>query len=119
MVRAEHRCGRAEVSFFEYRGQHDADGRTLGNSFPLCGLAVATATDSMVYKSDVYAASHMPSDGWTGGKDSKRTLDYGAKNGTFGPKAVLVLIGIRLGLDGVNPIYYESVKVSFDNPQEV
>ena len=24
---------------------------------------------------------------------------------------MLVLVGLRLGLDGVNPIYYESVKV--------
>jgi len=89
-----------------------ADGRTLGNSFPLCGLAVATATDSMVYKSDVYAASNLPSDGWTDDNDSKRASKHGKNNGSFGSKAVLVLIGIRLGLDGVNPIYYESIKVS-------
>jgi hypothetical protein len=25
---------------------------------------------------------------------------------------VLILIGLRLGLDGVNPIYYDSIKVS-------
>jgi len=30
---------------------------------------------------------------------------------TWGGRAVLVLIGIRLGIDGVNPIYYETIKV--------
>lgn len=30
---------------------------------------------------------------------------------TWGERAVLVLIGIRLGIDGVNPIYYETIKV--------
>lgn len=27
-------------------------------------------------------------------------------------RPVLVLIGLRLGIDGVNPIYYDSIKVS-------
>ena len=31
---------------------------------------------------------------------------------SWGERAVLVLIGIRLGIDGVNPIYYEPIKVS-------
>jgi hypothetical protein len=30
---------------------------------------------------------------------------------TWGDRAVVVLIGIRLGLDGVNPIYYDTIKV--------
>jgi cysteine protease ATG4 len=30
----------------------------------------------------------------------------------WGDKAVLILVGLRLGLEGVNPIYYESIKVS-------
>lgn len=29
----------------------------------------------------------------------------------WGQRPVLVLIGIRLGVNGVNPIYYEAVKV--------
>ena len=31
---------------------------------------------------------------------------------SWGGRAVLVLVGIRLGLDGINPIYYGAVKVS-------
>jgi hypothetical protein len=30
---------------------------------------------------------------------------------TWGDRGVLILIGIRLGLDGVNPIYYDTIKV--------
>jgi cysteine protease ATG4 len=90
--------------------------RTLTNSFPICGLAVATATDSMVYKSDVYAASNLPSDGWADLADDITTTPRSSSSprGTlrWGDKAVLILIGLRLGLDGVNPIYYDSIKVS-------
>ena len=32
----------------------------------------------------------------------------------WGDRAVLILVGIRLGLDGVNPIYHDSIKVSTD-----
>lgn len=30
----------------------------------------------------------------------------------WGDRAVLVLIGIRLGIEGVNPVYYNTIKVS-------
>ena len=30
----------------------------------------------------------------------------------WGDRAVLVLIGIRLGIEGVNPLYYNTIKVS-------
>ena len=86
----------------------------MANSFPLCGLAVATATDSMVYKSDVYAASNLASDGWPEDDPTHSTgrRPSVTRHTAWGSKAVLILIGIRLGLDGVNPIYYDSVKVS-------
>ena len=29
----------------------------------------------------------------------------------WGDRAVLVLIGIRLGIEGVNPLYYNTIKV--------
>jgi hypothetical protein len=29
----------------------------------------------------------------------------------WGGRAVVVLIGIQLGIDGVNPIYYDTIKV--------
>ena len=85
--------------------------RTLANSFPLAAVTVVTATDSMVYKSDVYAASRMSSDGWSEA-DPKSKRKSSQRISQWGSKAVLILVGIRLGLDGVNPIYYDSVKAS-------
>jgi cysteine protease ATG4 len=112
----------------EWFGPSTAQGalKTLANAFPPCGLAVAGATDGMVFKSDVYAASNLPSTGWEMGGDGAHDEASGRKARrlsrragqavgesppTWGSKAVLVLVGLRLGLDGVNPIYHESVKV--------
>jgi len=79
---------------------------------------VVSATDSMIYKSDVYSASSLSSTGWfdeddeskSGGTSSKRSSSERGR--VWGDKAVLILVGLRLGLEGVNPIYYESIKVS-------
>ena len=35
---------------------------------------------------------------------------------TWGDRPVLLLIGLRLGIDGVNPIYYETIKASPASP---
>lgn len=107
MVRTQYRCRCPQVSSCT-APMSKLTTRTLGNSFPLGGLAVATATDSIIYKSDVIAASRLRAEGWAE-DDAKRTS---SSSGAWGSKAVLVLIGMRLGLDGVNPIYYDSVKVS-------
>lgn len=55
----------------------------------------------MVYQSDVYAASNVHI-----GSPRRHARS------SWGGRAVLVLIGIRLGIDGVNPIYYQPIKVS-------
>ena len=71
------------------------------HAFPKVGLGVSVASDSVIYQSDVYAASHhligSPK------RHAKRS---------WGDRGVLVLIGTRLGIDGVNPVYYEAIKVS-------
>ncbi|WRT63710.1 uncharacterized protein IL334_000633 [Kwoniella shivajii] len=120
----------------EWFGPSTAAGalKTLTNSFGACGLAVSTATDSIVYKSEVYQASNLPSRGWEsplppptdterrGGRVStprRSSASTGKSGNVWGDKAVLVLVGIRLGLDGVNPIYYESIKALFTFPQSV
>jgi cysteine protease ATG4 len=70
----------------------------------------------MIYKSDIYSASSLSSRGWFdddesgSGVGSKRSSSERGR--VWGDKAVLVLVGLRLGLDGVNPIYYDSIKVS-------
>lgn len=77
----------------------------------------------MIYKSDVYAASNLPSTGWfDDDSDSTPTTlpttaskrSSSGRGRVWGDKAVLILVGLRLGLDGVNPIYYDSIKVSSD-----
>lgn len=111
----------------EWFGPSTAAGtlKTLANSFAPCGIAVATATDSIIYRSDVYAASNLPSDDWnrispTFNPSRKKKRDNAeAKEGKWGERAVLILVGIRLGLDGVNPIYYDSIKALFTFPQSV
>jgi cysteine protease ATG4 len=77
--------------------------RRLVLAFPEAQLAVSVASDGVVFDSDVYAASNV-------GNDSRRRH---ASRFRWGGRAVLVLVGIRLGIDGVNPIYHEGVKVRF------
>ncbi|WVR03505.1 hypothetical protein IAU60_000496 [Kwoniella sp. DSM 27419] len=108
----------------EWFGPSTAAGalKLLTNSFAPCGLAVATATDSIVYRSDVYAASNLPSDAWDGQEavpKQRKTSTATIQSTIWGKKAVLILVGIRLGLDGVNPIYFDSVKALFTFPQSV
>jgi cysteine protease ATG4 len=81
-----------------------------------CGLGVSVATGETLYPTEVFAASHSPAfapssssavsvsshghslpsrgSGSKKGKESKR----------WGDQPVLLVLGIRLGLDGVNPI---------------
>lgn len=72
--------------------------KKLVHRFPAAQLAVSVASDNAVFDSDVYAASNF-------GRKRHSTSRWG---GT----AVLVLVGIRLGIEGVNPIYYEGIKVN-------
>ncbi|KAF9043299.1 peptidase family C54-domain-containing protein [Panaeolus papilionaceus] len=83
--------------------------RTLVHSFPECGMSVAVASDSTLYQSQVYAASH----GETSRSPKRR------HKATWGDRPVLLLLPVRLGIDGVNPIYYESVKMLYTFPQSV
>ncbi|ORY23614.1 peptidase family C54-domain-containing protein [Naematelia encephala] len=106
----------------EWFGPSTAAGalKTLANAFPPCGLAVATATDSIIYKSDVYSASNLTLEGWSEVPQEKpRRSSSTRRAGKWGDKAVLVLVGLRLGLDGVNPMYYETIKALFTFPQSV
>ncbi|EIM21822.1 hypothetical protein WALSEDRAFT_68740 [Wallemia mellicola CBS 633.66] len=58
-------------------------------------LSVSVASDSVIYKSDVYQAS--------GGTSTTADSEWGNK-------PVLILVGVRLGLDGIHPRYYETLK---------
>jgi len=74
--------------------------RSLVQNFPEASLGISVAVDGQIFQTDVYSASHSPT-------QSPRPR----KLSRWGDRAVVVLIGIRLGLDGVNPIYYDTIKV--------
>lgn len=95
----------------EWFGPSTAAGalKTLANSFPPCGLSVVSAADGSVFRSEVYQASNLPTD-WTTGAKPSRPNSYHRMS--WGGKAVLIVIPTRLGLDGVNPMYYDDIKVS-------
>ena len=68
-------------------------------------MAVAVASDSTLYQTHVFAASH----GDMNVRLHKRHT--GNATNTWGDRPVLLLLGIRLGIEGVNPIYYDTIKV--------
>ena len=69
-------------------------------SFPEAPLSISVAVDGQIFQMGVYSASHLPT-------QSPRTR----KLSRWGGRAVVHLIGLRLGIDGVNLIYYETIKV--------
>ncbi|KAM0748846.1 hypothetical protein T439DRAFT_357999 [Meredithblackwellia eburnea MCA 4105] len=85
----------------EWFGPSTAAGaiKALVSEYEPAGLAVSSFVDGTVYKSEVVEAA--------GGEDGEWQ------------KPVLVLINLRLGIDGVNPIYHEAVKAIFSFPQSV
>ncbi|TCD62527.1 Cysteine protease atg4 [Steccherinum ochraceum] len=83
--------------------------KTLVRAFPQAGLGVYVAADGgTIYESEVFEASHS-----TFGAPKR----YARRN--WGDRAVLVLIGHRLGIDGVNPVYYDTLKTLYTWPQSV
>lgn len=87
--------------------------RALTDEFLAAGLGVASDIDGTVYRSDVFHASIFP------GHPSlllptgrRRSTTTGSKLPTW-QRPVLVLINVRLGLDRVNPTYYDTIKVRF------
>ncbi|KAF7325237.1 hypothetical protein MKEN_00568200 [Mycena kentingensis (nom. inval.)] len=93
--------------------------RTLVDGFPACGLGVAVAQDGTLYQTDVFAASHAPSVLLRSSASGSSHGHGNARKRSWGDRPVLLLLGIRLGLDGVNPVYYETIKTLFRFPQSV
>ncbi|GAA6009833.1 cysteine protease ATG4 [Rhodotorula paludigena] len=85
----------------EWFGPSTAAGaiKTLVNAYEPAGLRVVSCVDGAVYGSEVAAASAVDGEEWK--------------------KPVLVLVNLRLGIDGVNPIYHEAIKGIFRFPQSV
>lgn len=108
MAREGKRLGK-EVG--EWFGPSTAAGavKKLVDEFPEAGIGVSMATDGVVYLSEVRAAAVLPSNEPASVTDTSDSWQ----------RPVVVLVGIRLGLDGVNPMYYESIKRLFTFPQSV
>ncbi|KAF7309607.1 Cysteine protease [Mycena indigotica] len=71
-------------------------------SYPACGLGVSLAVDGVFYQSSIFEASNpAENDGIC----------------SWGARPVLLLLGLRLGLDGVNPIYFSTIKQLLSWPQ--
>ncbi|SPO37940.1 uncharacterized protein PSFLO_03417 [Pseudozyma flocculosa] len=106
MAREGKRLGK-EVG--EWFGPSTAAGaiQALVTEFPEAGLGVALAHDGSVYLDEVRAAA------------VKRTSASRRRSSQAWQRPVLILIGIRLGLEGVNPMYYDAVKATFSFPQSV
>ncbi|KAI0089801.1 peptidase family C54-domain-containing protein [Irpex rosettiformis] len=83
--------------------------KKLVHAFPEAGLGIYIASDGgMIYESEVIASSHA-------GIGSPR----GHVRKVWGERPVLILIGHRLGIDGVNPLYYNFIKTLYTWPQSV
>ncbi|KAK4054648.1 Cysteine protease atg4 [Microbotryomycetes sp. JL221] len=83
------RLGKAVGQWF---GPSTAAGaiKTLVNEFAPAGIKVVNAIDGTVFASDIAAAANEQNGIWS--------------------TPVLLLIGVRLGIDGVNPIYHDAIK---------
>ncbi|TKY86389.1 hypothetical protein EX895_004538 [Sporisorium graminicola] len=118
MAREGKRLGK-EVG--EWFGPSTAAGaiKQLVCEFADAGLAVELAHDGVFYLDEVRAAAGA-SRQW--GKARASTTGTNGRKGdttVTWQRPVLILVGIRLGLDSVNPIYYESVKATFSFPHSV
>ena len=124
MAREGKRLGK-EVG--EWFGPSTAAGaiKQLVSEYPDAGLAVELAHDGVFYLDEVRAAAGATLSATLSRQSGKARAS--TTPGTTGRKGdavtwrrpVLILIGIRLGLDSVNPIYYESVKATFSFPHSV
>ena len=78
----------------EWFGPSTAAGaiKALVNAFEPAGMSVVSVSDGSIYRSEVEGAARGSTGAWV--------------------RPVLILVNLRLGIDGVNPIYHDAVKVS-------
>ncbi|KAF7294385.1 Cysteine protease [Mycena kentingensis (nom. inval.)] len=82
--------------------------QALVQAFPACGLGVSLATDGVLFQSAVFGASHSST------PDTDDDVPLG-----WGDRPVLLLLGLRLGIDNVHPIYYSTIEELFAFPQSM
>ncbi|CDZ96406.1 Cysteine protease required for autophagy-Apg4p/Aut2p [Phaffia rhodozyma] len=110
----------------EWFGPSTAGGaiKALTTVYPHAGVSVTLAADSVIFQSEVLSASQPPSiptsDELSAATSSLSIQKKRPKSAdSWGGRPVLILVNVRLGLDGVNPIYHETVKNLFTFPQSV
>jgi hypothetical protein len=110
MAREGKRLGK-EVG--EWFGPSTAAGaiKKLVDDFPEAGLGVTLASDGVIYLDQVRAQAQLPS--------SSRHRSGSNNSSSSWTRPVLVLIGVRLGLEGVHPMYHDSIKATFSFPHSV
>ncbi|KAF7760326.1 hypothetical protein Agabi119p4_11002 [Agaricus bisporus var. burnettii] len=91
--------------------------KRLVNEFPRSGVGVSVAKDGVLSQTDVFLASHADSSTTT--RTHSKSTSSTSQALHWGDRPVLILVGLRLGIDGVNPIYYETIKTLFTLPQSV
>ncbi|PWN21452.1 hypothetical protein BCV69DRAFT_282173 [Microstroma glucosiphilum] len=110
MAREGKRLGK-EVG--EWFGPSTAAGaiKRLIDEYPRAGLGVSLASDGVVYLSEVKAEAKATS--------RLSTMTVTDQSASSWQRPVLILIGLRLGLEGVNAMYHEAIKAIFAFPQSV
>ncbi|EJT99143.1 hypothetical protein DACRYDRAFT_70366 [Dacryopinax primogenitus] len=98
--------------------------KKLVSAFPACGLGVVVPPDQIIHETAVFTASHTPTlpssaSSLSNTRDREARERANRMKEEWGDRAVLILIGLRLGIEGVTPIYYDSVKALFTFPQTV
>ena len=78
----------------------DVSCKSVVQSLPNASHGISAAVNGHIFQSDVYSTLHPP---------TKSPCPH--KLSRWGGRAVVVLMGIRLVIDGVNSIYYETIKV--------
>ncbi|CAG8533380.1 7841_t:CDS:10 [Ambispora gerdemannii] len=74
--------------------------KALVDNFPTAQLSVHVATDGVVYKNEVYKAA----------RNNQNHQEF---------QSVLILVAIRLGINKLNPLYYDALKAFFRFPESV
>lgn len=105
MAREGKRLGK-EVG--EWFGPSTAAGaiKKLVDDYPEAGIGVSLASDGVIYLDQVKSQAQWSANG------KQRSIGQWTR-------PVLVLIGVRLGLDGVHPMYHDSIKATFSFSQSV
>ncbi|KAJ7121875.1 hypothetical protein C8R43DRAFT_959475 [Mycena crocata] len=108
--------------------------RMLVDAFSVCGLGVSVVTAGTLYQTEVFAASHSPaalatlhahSRASSALSPSHATSSSHGKHAkpetkTWGNRPVLLILGIRLGLDGMIPVYHDTTRyMLYTFPQSV